>query len=278
MPKTVKAEKAEFEIETAQEMAQFRYHFGPMSHMAQEYVKNIKIKEGQSILDFGCACGDVAATLAKRCPESPILAWTPIACLQPEAARTLGPYSNAEAVTGSFAELDVNDGIDVLISCYCLHCCPDKAQAMKDMWNALVPGGRAFLQFPVVHGRKRFEDSFELDLCLSEPWSEYFEGGAVKVPGPPLLSPDEFDVMATELGFKVVQAEIVRYQHPFPNRQALGLWLMMKLNHLLQVPPEKHLDFVKAVLDRHELAFPPDKKGRVYYFEHLLEIELKKPR
>ncbi len=232
------------------------------SWLAEQSLAALTLAGNERVLDVGCGDGKVTAAIAGRVANGSILGIDPSHRMISYAREHLAVRNLAFAVADVRA-LPLRSRFDLVVSFNALHWVPEQELALRNIRDALAPGGRTFLQL-VPHGERRSLESMIEEVRSSPRWSKLFEGYRKPFLHP---TPDEYAAMAERAGLAVESIEVQTRWWDFGSREALVRFAdatFVEWTHML--PANEHAAFIGDVLDRYgALAEGPDD-AHVFHF------------
>ncbi|CAN5220419.1 hypothetical protein BH10PSE19_BH10PSE19_14330 [soil metagenome] len=244
----------------------------PLFQWGTTFTNKIDLSCSKKILDIGCRKGHISTLLAKQYPQQQFIAIDNVAC-EIEQANTAG-LANLNFEVADVLALDYIEHFDTIISFHCLHWILDKRHALHNIYKALKPGGKAYLQFFVLHGRPK-NDRFLYQVSQTAPWKHYFKNFQ---PHYFETTIGEFSGLLQSVGFLINRIENIRYQTHFTHADELTQWLESWASHKDRIPLRKREHFLHEATEaylsfhhhhQHETVFP--------YYDYFLEVECEKP-
>lgn len=213
---------------------------------ALETLLDYDVDSSDRILDVGCADGKISSYLASRTPHGCVVGIDPLQECVDFASATYPStqHSNLSFCQTSIEDLGESNTYDLVTAFCAFNWIDDKEPALRAVYDALVPGGRALIIVPA---------SFDPAV------DEYF-GGA-----------------ASACGFITERFERIRTSVVFPGKDDVLRWLCAIRASLAELSPEDQARFLEQHLERVEALYPQAADGRVYAFPEKLVVELRKP-
>jgi SAM-dependent methyltransferase len=126
------------------------------------------LRSGESVLDVGSGAGFDTLIAARQVgPAGKVVAidMTEAMLEKTRAGAAAMGLRNVETRLGYAESLPVEDSsIDVVISNGVINLCPDKVQAMRELWRVLKPGGRIQIADIIVHKEVPQDAKDDIDL------------------------------------------------------------------------------------------------------------------
>jgi len=226
------------------------------------------------IIDLGCRDGFTSMELAKRYPGAHVIGLDNSIQLLESANENLAkhPLQNLEF---SFMDVLKNDtpySSDAIFSSAYMHWIQDKLKILKEIKQALRPGGKAFFSFFADHQRKRF-DSCVSSITQQDRWKNYFVNyrPAIKE-----IKAHQFAASVYKSGLVLQRLEFVEIHDVFISKLQFMDWFTTWCDHLKYLPEEFHYVFLSEIADKHLEIYPPDSKGQIHRFDYMLEADLLK--
>lgn len=255
-------------------------HFGvkknqntPVTDWGINFINKLDFSDDKKILDIGCRQGRLSHHLAEKYPHTVLTAIDQ----HQEAIQCAKGYYIHKNLTFEHQDLltfDVRTSYDSVVSFSCLHWVDNKFQLIKNIYQSLKPGGKAYLQFFALHGREK-NDRFLYQVAQSSQWKSHFNGFK---PGYSEVTLSQVGTLLQAAGFIIHRMEFQQYRSHFENADNFQQWLKTWATHQSSVPIRKQDHFlaetVNAYLAEHQYAatkcFP--------YDEYVLEIVCEKPQ
>ena len=243
----------------------------PVFHWGTQFAHKFDLSPFKTLLDVGCRQGNITAYLGKHYPQQQ---FTAIDNIESEIEQAKSHrLANVTFAAQDVLYLDCTNQFDAVVSFSCLHWIHQKAKVLQEIYTALKPGGKAFLQFFASHGRPK-NDRFLYQTASASKWKPYFKHFKPTYSENTLT---QLSALLQNTGFMIHRMEIDRYETPFEHPDALHQWFNTWASHLRYIPKTKQdhflADTVSAYLNTHhysdQITFP--------YYEYLLEIICEKP-
>lgn len=221
-------------------------HRRVVKQLREEYSHQFRWRSDgkDSLLDIGCRAGDITVNY--------ILPWLPS-----NFSRIVGvdlsddmlhyAQENFQRSKVAFEKLDIGELLirtdlyerfDHITSFFCLHFVQNQEQAMKNIYNLLLPGGDCLLAFLP---ESPFYETFNW-LSLTRKWSPYM-ADVQRYKFPYRYSEtqaDDFKAHLKNAGFKEYQVTLHNKQHIFDGKLALKSELAI-LKHVNKISKPKSL-------------------------------------
>lgn len=243
----------------------------PLTHWGMSFAKKFDLNDFKTILDIGCRQGHITASLATHHPQQQFVAIDNFPD-QIEKAQDK-QQNNTHFEIADALDLPYYQNFDAVVSFNCLLWIKDKQKALYNIYQALKPGGKAFLQLFALHGRHK-NDRFLYRTALADTWQSYFKGFTTDYYETSL---GEFYALLQNVGFIIHRIEFTRYETTFEHGDFLREWMGSWASHKNAVPLKKQTLFMQETVDSYlnYHQFVPD--APFPYYEYLLEIVCEKP-
>jgi trans-aconitate 2-methyltransferase len=241
---------------------------GLQQAMAKEVLRLLDVQEGEWILDVGCGNGKITAEIARRVPQGKVVGVDPSAEMIALAAAQFGPaaHPNLQFQVGDARHLAFREEFGLVVSFNALHWIPEQGEALRSLWAAMKPDGRAQLRLVPAGARKSLENVIE-ETRLSPNWSGYFE----HFRDPYLhLTPEQYSELAEQNGFLIRCLHVADKAWNFGSRSAfIEFGLVTFIEWTQKLPEEKRRDFVIDVLDRYAdvINEPPGEEKTFKFYQ-----------
>lgn len=244
----------------------------PVFYWGKNFIDKINLDNANKILEVGCRKGNLSAYLAMKDQQRQLIA---IDNLDGEITQAKMNYQlpNLTFEKADALALDYPEYFDAVVSFSCLHWIQDKIKALQNIYQSLKPGGKAFLQFFVMHGRLK-NDRFFYQIAKTSRWKNYFRN----------FIPDYFEITFPELsqlllrtGFVIHRVEFSRHETIFEHPDILHQWFGTWSSHIKRVPEKKRDFFTQEILQEYLTFHHYTRHDRFPYYEYLLEIVCERP-
>lgn len=243
----------------------------PVFHWGTQFAQKFDLTPYKSVLDIGCRKGHIAAYLGNQYPKQQ---FTAIDNFDDEIEHAKNhSLSNVIFTTQDALHLDSTDQFDAVTSFSCLHWIQHKAKALQSIYEALKPGGKAFLQFFAAHGRPK-NDRFLYQTAKNSKWNAYFKQFS---PDYCEVSISEISTLLQQVGFMTHRIEVACYETLFEHSDELQTFLSTWASHRHCVPKAKQDHFLADTVSAYLAAHHYSNKAAFPYYEYLLEIICEKP-
>lgn len=242
----------------------------PVIQWGENFINKFDLHHCEHILDIGCRQGQLSKHLAKRYQQSYFVA---IDNLVEEIQQAKQDHlSNLNFELADALSLNYTDYFDAIVSFSCLHWIKNKSKVLYNIYRALKPGGKVYLQFFATHGRPK-NDRFLYQVASSLNWKDYFKGFE---PDYSEISVPELCALLENLGFVIHKFEFVTYESTFEHAEMLHHWLKSWASHKNRIPSPKQDHFLQETVHSYLSHNHYSENERFPYYECLLEIVCEK--
>jgi trans-aconitate 2-methyltransferase len=250
--------------------------------MAQEVLALLDLNGSERVLDVGCGEGKITAEIASRVPEGLVVGVDPSHDMIEFAENhfTLATSSGASLRNLRFEVADARslsfkNEFDLAVSFNALHWIPQQDAALRSIYSALVPDGRAQFRLVTAGARQSLESVVE-ETRTARGWKAYFKN----FQDPYLrLTADEYVALAERSGFRVLRANTRDHAWDFGSRAAFANFSAVGLVAWTdRLPPAERPKFIDDVLDRYH-AVAASRAGEENTFKfYQTDVAMTKPR
>lgn len=222
----------------------------------------------EKVLDLGCGIGNLTSALASRCKEGFVVGIDASASMISRAQESAKDFPNIEFRVLDATAIRFQREFDAVFSNSTLHWIPEAEKVLTAIMNALIPGGRIGLQFPLLNERhpliaysRRTIDSLGLEgyyLRWRFPWF--------------VITAPAYTALLSLVGFQNVTVKTIHTSFRFKTAslaydflEAVGLGL-----YLTPLEQAQRNLFTRRVV--HELEQSETNEGIVLYFERILAV------
>ena len=215
----------------------------PQQQWAQALLGRLELKGDEVVLDAGCGSGKVTLELVARVPDGRVYAVDAAPSMAEHARAALG--DRAVVFCQDLVELELPEPVDVVFSNATFHWIPDHDALFAALHRNMKPGARLVAQ---CGGRGNIDEFRQVadEVAFAPPFAEYFADWqrpwnyATAEETAECLDGAGFRDITTWLEEKPTELEDAR---SFVRTVCL-------VRHLDPLPPERHDEFVDAVLAR----------------------------
>lgn len=242
------------------------------SDWASQFLHKIDLSSHPKILELGCRQGNSTRRLATSYTQQQWIAIDNVASELEQASQYQLP--NVEFILQDARKLDLPMHFDAVISLNnAFMWIQEKSLVLKNIYTALKPGGKVYLQFFVRHGYPK-NDRFLYDVANQLEWKSYFKKFVQNYYDVRIA---DFCRMLDETGFVVNRLELAKYATYFAHSDLLQEFFKSwgaQTQYLPQPKQDHYWEQVTAsYLNYHQYA----KDDAFQYFEYVIEIICEKP-
>ena len=250
--------------------------------MAQEVLALLDLNGSERVLDVGCGEGKITAEIASRVARGSVVGVDPSHDMIEFAEKhfTLsrssgGLIRNLRFEVADARHLSFKNEFDLAVSFNALHWIPEQDAALRSIYSALIPGGRAQFRLVTAGARQSLESVVEETRTAPE-WKAYFKN----FQDPYLrLTPDEYVAVAERNGFRVLRVNTQDHSWDFGSRAAFAGYSAVGLVAWTdRLPAAERAKFIDDVLDRyHAVAASRAREENNFKF-YQTDFAMTKPR
>ena len=244
---------------------------GLQKSLADACLAGLSFEGHERVLDVGCGDGKITAEIAARVPRGSVVGVDPSAQMIDFAREHFGAlHSNLTFAVGDATRLTYRKAFELVVSFNALHWVIDQAAALAGIFAALVPGGRAVLQFVPQGERTSLEDVLE-QTSASARWCRSFRDHR-----PPYLhpAPAEYRALAEASGLRVEKIETRPGSWDFGSRAGFVDFARVTfVEWTRNLPPDEQDEFIRDVLDRYrDLGDGSSADAAVFHFYQMRAV------
>ncbi len=244
---------------------------------AEELIRKIEIEGDERVLDIGCGDGRISAGIADLVPAGSVLGIDSSEEMVRFARERFPPqtHQNLSFQQADAQTLDFEEEFDLVVSFAALHWVLDHGPVLLGIRRALVPGGRAFLQFG-GRGNAALPLAIADEMIAEDGWRSFFEGFDFRYG---FFGAEEYRGWLAESGLIPRRVELIAKDMVQPGPEEFRAWIETTwLPYTERVPEELRGDFVSEIVARYLRDHPLDGEGRVHVGMVRLEVVAEKPR
>lgn len=244
----------------------------PVFDWAINFINKIDFSSSHNILDVGCRNGLISGYLAEQYDQLSFVA-IENGSNHIQLAKDNYTYPNLIFENQSPELFKSTNQYDTVISFSCLHWVKNQFKVLKNIYRALKPGGKAYLQFFASHGRPK-NDRFLYQTANHQKWKSYFNAFR---PNYSEVTLSEFSALLHTVGFFIHRIEFQRYESIFADPDQLHQWLGTWATHKDRVPKNKQDHFLSDTVNGYLTAHRYPLNDQFSYYEYVLEVVCEKP-
>lgn len=235
------------------------------------FTQQIDLSFSQTILDVGCRQGELTACLAKCYPKQQFLAIDNLETQIQKAKQNQA--ANLHFQTQNALSLPYVAEFDAIISFNCLLWIENKQQVFHNIFAALRPSGKAYLQFFVRHHYPK-NDRFVYQVAQLPKWQTYFQHYQ---PHYYEISLHECCRLLASSGLAITHLQMKKYPYRITTPQQLLALYESWSSHLYYLPQQRHEQFLNEVIAAYYQAHQIEEDDAFDYHEYLIELVCEKP-
>lgn len=239
---------------------------------ADEIISRLSLREGAEVLDIGCGDGKAALRIASCFPGARVTG-IDYSAEMIEYARSVHKLPNLQFLVMDAQHLSFSEQFDFILSISCLHWIRDHELLLRGIRNALVPGGRTFLQFmaddleaPVMRGMKEFFNDrrlLEYDGTITFPFTFY--------------DAEQYRAFVARSGLNMLRVELVQKEIMYDGRDGLAaMYESVLLPATRMVPDMARMEIINDMVDG-IVGDCEGADGKIRTNLPRLEVEVEKP-
>jgi len=235
------------------------------SWLAEQSLAALTLAGDERVLDVGCGDGKVTTAIAARVPGGSVTGVDPSHRMVAFAGRQAAAGGRVAFAVADARALPFRARFDRVVSFNALHWVPAQQQALASIREALVPGGRTFLQL-VPHGERRALEAVIEEVRSSAPWAVHFDGFRKPFLH---LTPAEYAAVAEAAGLIVEDVAVQARRWDFGSRPAFVRFAEATfVEWTRMLPAARHDAFIAEVLDRYDgLADRPEDRNVFHFYQ-----------
>jgi trans-aconitate 2-methyltransferase len=233
--KAMNSSSREWDAETYDKVSDPQFNWGI------EVLERLELRGDEDVVDAGCGSGRVTERLAERVPEGTVLAVDGSEAMIAKARERLG--DKASYLVTDLSELELDERVDLVFSTATFHWILDHDHLFERIRASLRTGGRLVAQC----GGKGNVAKHAVAIATAASDHEFGQHFGAANALWNFAGPEETEARLRSAGFDEVQCWLE--PKPFQPPDPVAFTSTVTLGPLLaQLPEEKHLPFVEAVL------------------------------
>ncbi len=223
---------------------------------------------GGAAVDLGCGTGELTARLHRQAGPATTLGIDSSEAMLAEATTHAGDGLRFEQ--GDIADFGPPASVDLIFSNAALHWVPDHRRVLRQLRDALRPGGQLAVQVPANGDHPSHALAFE--VAHEPPFGDVLrDAGDALVEATPVLPPERYAELLDQLGFEDQHVRLQVYGHHLASTGEVVEWTKgtTLIRYERALPPDLYGRFVDRYRDRLLQALG-DRSPYFYTFERIL--------
>jgi trans-aconitate methyltransferase len=253
------------------------YHIGSdvEPHDLEPLISGDFFQGAKTVLDIGCGDGKITALFAKQFPDLTFIGCDISKNMIDFASKKYpaSEYPNLSFIVKDACDLSYDAEIDRIISYSTLHWVKDQKVALTSIYDALKPGGRAFIRTTPKTSNNEYK-TICMKVIMSFKWMTHFMGYKSDHS---FHSERDYKKILTSVGFKVEKIEQKSHETTISNRANLNNFLKGVLTLLTHLPENKRGAFLDDYYEELVNNGNVDEEGAIRIRSDRVDLALVKP-
>lgn len=238
--------------------------------MARKALISMQIPANASILDIGCGDGRFTKYFSSTIPDGTVIGLDPNPSML--AAAQTNTLPNLSFVLGNAENLPFKNKFDRIVAFNSLHWVSETELALKEVRDALLPGGQVLILVVPVQVRSPLHQIVNA-VAMQDKWNIYFTNIRNLFSFHTLA---EWASFLEEVGLIPENLHLMDGSFKYKDREAfldsIAAWVPFG-----NIPEAKRREYVYDIVESYLEAIPPGPNGEVYYLLDELVILASKP-
>ncbi len=232
-------------------------------HVAKIGLQYIQIPKNAKILDIGCGDGRLTKHLATMIPEGEIIGLDPSSSMLAAAKKHQLP--NLSFIEGNAMNLPFKSRFDRIVAFNSLHWISEINVALRQIHQALAPGGRALILVVPVQSRHPIHQIIN-EVAKSDRWHAYFDDVDCVFS---FRTSAEWAVCIEQSKLILENLQLIDASLDYINKKAFADWLVGWIP-FGTIPKDAKHQYIQDVVEAYVAKIPCDPNGVVHF--HLDEL------
>jgi len=216
----------------------YKNNSGKQFQGGMEVINAMQFKEDETVLDVGCGDGRLTVEIAKRIPNGKVLGIDLSANMINDAKKSFCDIPNLSFECIDAIKFDIKNRFDKAVSFSTFHWINDQFAALKNMHEALKPGGSLYIKMMTSN------KNFILDAMKNPKWNSMLQLTKANFYG---QSPEGIRLLLERCGFVNIDAHVKKDERVFKDQKELCDWLMGWVPYATGLDEDKALEFLQDV-------------------------------